>query len=107
MATLTIDEIPYYYYYYLCNYPLQFNPMSRVALFGFLNLSALLLAIFNAHQLNGTFYAASVYFVESRMSMIVLGSFGIYCMFLTWRVIKDFFLGPLRLIEREVFLFVC
>ena len=76
--------------------------MSRVALFGFLNLSALLVAVFHAHQLNGTFYAASVYFAESRLSMIVLGSFGLYCMFLGWQLVKSFFLGPLRLIEREV-----
>lgn len=76
--------------------------MSRVALYGFLNLSALLVAIFHAHQLNGTFYASSDYFAESRLSMIILGSFGLYCMFLTWKLIKSFFLGPLRLIEREV-----
>lgn len=76
--------------------------MNRVALFGFLNVSALLAAIFHARQLNGTFYAASVYFAESRLCMIVLGSFGLYCMFLAWKLIKGFFLGPLRLIEREV-----
>lgn len=76
--------------------------MSRVALFGFLNFSALLVAVLHAYQLNGTFYSSCVYFAESRLSMIVLGTFGLYCMFLVARLIKDIFLGPLRLIEREV-----
>lgn len=76
--------------------------MSRVAVFGLVNVAALLVAIYHAHQLNGTFYAASVYFAESRLSMIILATFGLYCMFLTWLALKDFFLGPLRLIEREV-----
>jgi hypothetical protein len=76
--------------------------MSRVALFGLLNFSALLVAISHAYQLNETFYASCVYFSESRLSMIVLGTFGLYCMFLLARLVKTFFLGPLRLIEREV-----
>lgn len=76
--------------------------MSRVALFGLLNISALLVAISHAYQLNVTFYASCVYFLESRLSMIVLGTFGLYCMFLMARLVKNFFLGPLRLIEREV-----
>ena len=77
--------------------------MSQVALFGVLNLSALIVAIAHAYQLNGTFYASCVYFSESQMSMIVFGTFGLYCMFLMARLVKSFFLGPLRLIEREVF----
>ena len=76
--------------------------MSRVALFGFLNFSALLIASLHAYQLNGTFYASCVYFAESRLSMMVLGTFGLYCMFLLARLIKVYLLGPLRLIEREV-----
>lgn len=74
----------------------------KIAAFGVFNFSALLIAIFHAYHLNGTFYASCVYFFESRLSMIILGCFGLYCMFLFGKVVKDLFLGPLRLIEREV-----
>lgn len=80
--------------------------VGKVAAFGIVNLSVLLFAITHAYQLNGTFYASSVYFAESKLCMIVLGSFGIYCMFLAARLVKAVFLGPLRLIEREVLSFI-
>lgn len=76
--------------------------MSRLATFGAINLAALVAAGFHAYKLNGTFYASSVYFAQSRLSMIILGSWGLYCMFLCAKAVKDFFLGPLRIIELEV-----
>ena len=76
--------------------------MSRLLTFGAINLAALSLAIIHAYKMNGTFYASSVYFAQSRLSMIILGSWGLYCLFLAAKTVKDFFLGPLRIIELEV-----
>ena len=76
--------------------------MSRIATFGAINLAALAVAIFHAYKLNGTFYATSVYFAQSRLSMIVLGTWGLYCLFVVAKTVKEFFLGPLRIIELEV-----
>ncbi len=80
--------------------------MSRLVTFGAINLAALSVAIFHAYKLNGTFYSSSVYFAQSRLSMIILGSWGLYCLFLAAKTVKDFFLGPLRIIELEVSLLV-
>lgn len=76
--------------------------MPRLLTVGAINFAALAVATFNAYKLNDSFYSASVYFAQSRLSMIILGAWGLYCLFIAAKTIKDFFLGPLRIIELEV-----
>jgi E3 ubiquitin-protein ligase synoviolin len=76
--------------------------MSRLLTFGAINFAALSVAILHAYKLNETFYASSVYFAQSRLSMIILGSWGLYCLFLAASAVKNIFLGSLRIIEIEV-----
>lgn len=76
--------------------------MPQLLTVGAINFAALAIAIFNAYKINDSFYSASVYFAQSRLSMIILGSWGLYCLFVAAKAIKDFFLGPLRIIELEV-----
>ena len=77
--------------------------MNRTAAFGMANLAALLAAYLHCYHLSEkSVYRAAVYFVQSRLCSMLLGTWGLFWVWVLTRGFIHVAFGPLRLLETEV-----
>ena len=75
--------------------------MGRVALFGVFSSIAAIAVMTNAVQEYKQFYIICKKLIASSSSLLVLGVFGVYCIFLLSLILQRLLFGPLRIIEEE------
>ena len=79
--------------------------MKRIWAFGIVSFVASLFTVISAFQERKQFYLVCQHLSTSTASLVVVGSFALYCIFLLSLGSQKLLFGELRLIEREVFYF--